>query len=96
MKSNNFIIEESGLKPHESKDMIIKMIDNQINNYKLEYLSQWEKDHSTTDELKNKKIEELKAKKKEIEAFFNAPNSNETGFTIQLHVKEEVPMLAMA
>lgn len=96
MKSNKFIIEESGLKTYESKDMIIRIIDNQINNYKLEYLSQWEKDHSTTAELKNKKIEELELKKKEIEFFFNKSNSNGSRFTIQFHIKEEVPLLAMA
>ena len=91
MQSNKFTIEECGIQNHESKEMIIKMINNQINTYKLEYLSQWERDHSITPDSINKKIEALRAKKKEIEGFFS--ETNHVNPTIDLSVSFELKVL---
>jgi phosphoribosylamine-glycine ligase len=53
-----------------SKETILKLIDDQINNCKIEYMKAWERDHSTSAEVKDKKIKDLNEKKEEIKAYF--------------------------
>jgi hypothetical protein len=71
MKTNKLTIEECGLQLNESRDLIFKMLNNQIEMCKLNYISEWEKDHSISADIKNQKIEALRAKKEEVAAFFN-------------------------
>ena len=52
--------------PLEAKDMIYRMIDEQINQYKLQHLSRWEHDHNTSVEAIDQKIENLKRIKQEF------------------------------
>lgn len=90
MKSNKFIFEEFGLKKYASKELIMGMINHQINHCKLEYLSQWERSHSTTSTSKNQKIEVLEAKKRALEVFFDACNSDHSpiNFNVSIELKE--------
>lgn len=100
MKSNKFIIEEIGLKKHESRDMLIKLINDQIKSCKVDYLAQWEKDHSITPDACNKKIEALKAKRREIEGFFEESKFEspiiDLSVSVELKVLEETRELAYA
>lgn len=94
MKTNKFNIEECGLAKSESKDLIFKILNNQIRNCKAQYFSEWERDHSTTSEVTDAKIAALKEKKREIEAFFQDCSENEScmdvNISIELKVKEKV------
>lgn len=53
-----------------SQETILKLIDDQINNCKIEFMMAWERDHSTSPEEKDKKIKYLEVKKEEIKAYF--------------------------
>jgi len=88
MDTTKFIIKESGLKEEVSKKFIIKMINHQINNCKLDYVTEWERDHSITTESKDEKIEILENKKKKFEAFFdNCQSLNPaTNFNIAIEI----------
>jgi hypothetical protein len=90
MKLNKLSIGEFGLKRQESKKLIIGMLNNQINNCKLEYISEWERNHLTTPQSKDKKIEILEAKKKDLEIFFNDYKSTNSllKFDISIEIKE--------
>ena len=100
MKTTKLRIEEGGLKKNDSKDLIFNMINQQINHYKLGFLSQWEKNHSTSIQHKENKINELRSKKQEIEAFFNEWNSDnpslDISLSIEVKVMEKVPEALMA
>jgi hypothetical protein len=51
---------------NQTRDMVLSIIDTMINSYKLQYLSAWEKDHSTKKEPFNKKMESLRKTKDRI------------------------------
>ena len=70
MKNEKIIIEENGLNNNGLRELILNMLNEQINHYKVEYLSEWEKDHATSKEFLNAKIEALTAKKEEINKVF--------------------------
>jgi hypothetical protein len=88
METTKFIINELGLQKQAAKELILKTINNQINHCKLEYLSQWERDHSTTAESKEKKIEILENKKRELDEYFNEYHS--TNSHINLNISFEI------
>ncbi|MFT5778230.1 MAG: hypothetical protein ACI837_001186 [Crocinitomicaceae bacterium] len=100
MESNKFIIEQNGLNKYESKDMLIKLINGQINSCKLDHMSNWERNHSITSEALNKKVEALQAKRSEIEAFFETSKTKhqtiDMCLSIELKVIENAPQFAHA
>jgi hypothetical protein len=67
METKKISIEESNLGLFESKSMILKLIDDQINNYKIKFLADWERDHTTSAQSNELKIQALESKKKEIQ-----------------------------
>lgn len=94
MKTNKINIEECGLAKRESKDLIFKVLNDQINNCKRAYFSEWERNHSTSPDTMNAKIEALEAKKREIETFFEEYSQNaasmDVNIAIEVKVKEQV------
>jgi len=70
MESKKIKIEEFNCKVNYSRNMIFRLLDSQINNYKLQFLANWEGDHSTSPCLKDSKIKELEAMKNEINNLF--------------------------
>jgi len=65
-------------------ELLLKMIDDLINSYKLDYLKEWEKDHNIKRDVLDKQISSLTSKKKEITDLFK----NKKGFIkINLNVQ---------
>lgn len=60
----NVIIEEKGLNVFDAVQMLTCIIDAQINNCRLQYQTDWEKNHSLSPMNKDKKIQELESLKK--------------------------------
>jgi len=90
MKSDKVIIEETGLKNYSAKSLMTKLIDSQINICRMDYMAQFEKDHSITPDLKNKKIEELKMKKMAIEAYFNEWSTISSDMSVDISIELRV------
>lgn len=90
-------ISESDLESFNSKSMVLKLIDDQINNYNLQYLKEWEKNHATPSTEVKAKISALKAKKIEINALFDDCAANNTvvdfNISINMRVKPQVNAL---
>lgn len=53
-------------KPSEARDIISKMIDDQINFYKLQNLSHWIQDCNLSQDLLDEKIAKLQHRKQEL------------------------------
>jgi hypothetical protein len=87
MGTTSLIINKLGLKNKEARELIINTINSQIVNYNLEYLSQWEGDHSTTAASKDKKIEIIANKKIEVIEYFNKYHSSNSQLNINLSIE---------
>lgn len=69
-----------------SKSSLLNLINNQINNCNIQYMMQWERDHSTSPVEKDKKIKELEAMKEEIKAYFESVDSQELPLDLKLPI----------
>lgn len=89
MKSKKIKIEERNYQVSDSRSMIFKVIDNQINNYKLQYITMSERDHSIPSKVKDKKIKQLEAKKADLQKLFTKLNDEDylVDFNISIDVK---------
>lgn len=81
------IILESGLDVQDGKNMIFNIIDTQINNCKLQFLSKWEKNHKFSAKELDKEIERLNQAKNNLKKLFSQLSSeNQRMFSISLNV----------
>lgn len=88
MKIGKLKIEEFGLQKTESKELILNILNSQINDYKVRQFSSWLKNQSHPSELTERKIEELKSKRNDVETFFgNCFNDPTMDITISIEVK---------
>lgn len=86
MKTMNMM--EDKFTCSEAKDLICQMIDQQINFYKLQYMSIWEGNHSmTTTHLENK-IADLVEQKEEINRLIK--HAKEEGYNLSIDSKVEI------
>ena len=87
----SILLNEKGLNLRDGSTMILKIIDNQINNYKLQFQTEWEKNHDTKPNEKNQKIAQLEALKQEvINAVKNAePEDGAISFSLSLNIDVE-------
>lgn len=85
-------LKEFGLDIRGGKEMIFRIIDNQISNYKIQFLMDWEGNHKISSQEKDRKIQKLKSTKEELNRFFNQCNSGNTeiDFTFNLEVKNRM------
>jgi hypothetical protein len=51
------------------KDIVISIINTMINSHRLQYLTDWEADHSTEKEQYDEKAEELKKIREQLRSF---------------------------
>ncbi len=65
-KKINYILEDSNLSTEEAKAVVNTLIDNRINFFKINHLSEWEKDHSITSKTLNEKIVQLNERRKQL------------------------------
>lgn len=82
-------VQETGLDTWDGKNMIFKIIDNQINNYKLQFLTDWERNHDVSPVEKEQKIEKLMLAKENLQELFKniAKKGAEVNFTLNLDVE---------
>ncbi|HBF20348.1 MAG TPA: hypothetical protein DDW81_09630 [Cryomorphaceae bacterium] len=66
----------------EAKDIICSILNGYINFQKLQFIKNWEADHSSNGNLRNARIEELRKKKNELEEILTL--SEQEGCSIQL------------
>lgn len=88
MKNKAINIEEKGMNLEDGKSMIFRIIDNQIQNQKLKFQAEWERDHNTSPEHKEKAIENLQAIKKQLKDLFAGKyeDDHEINFSLNLEV----------
>lgn len=82
-------VEEFGLDVKGGRDMILRIIDNQINNYKIQFLTNWEGNHNLSPTDKNRKIEKLTQMREDVKAFFHESDfkDDEIDFSFNLEIK---------
>jgi hypothetical protein len=98
MKEKKLNIDANGLELCDSKSMILDLIDNQIKNHNLQFLVNWERDHSISSEENEKKIKALRTLKCEVIEFFNSCNTDDLWadfqFSIDIKVKQKTNVAA--
>lgn len=84
---------EFDLEVFKSKSMILKLIDDQINNYNIQFLREWERNHTISSADKKAKIKALEAKKAEIKALFEDCEANNTrvDFNVSIEMAVKTP-----
>lgn len=94
MKTKQVNITEENFELKDSRNMIFKVIDCQINNYKLQFLTDWEKNHSISSAIKDSKIAALEAKKRELADLYKAHEFDNSlvdlNISIDVRIKEEL------
>ena len=60
MNSRTVKLEESGLEMRSGRRMIFKILDTQINNYKLQFITDWEGNHDLSPDEKDEKIAKMR------------------------------------
>lgn len=68
--------------PSEARDILLKVIDHQINFYKLQHLSNWIKDHSVSQDLQKERIAQLEDRKRELAELITEARAEEARLTI--------------
>jgi hypothetical protein len=68
--------------PTEAREVILKVIDDQINYHKLQHLSSWIKDDSISPDSLENKITELKRRKRELSRLIREARAEGTKLTI--------------
>lgn len=80
-------IEGTGYNISDGKSMIRKLIDSQINNCKIQNLTDWVRDHNTNPLEKDEKIAKLEKAKNELLEFFTANGSIDKTAEITIHLE---------
>lgn len=64
--SNNFNTVQDIFTPSEASDMLLSVIESKLNFYKLQYMSNWEGNHSETEANGKDKIKALEKQKNQL------------------------------
>ena len=73
MNKKIFTITENGLDQNNLKTLIHYIIEEHINTYKLQHLSNWIKNNEEPIDSRDKKIKELEYLKDELNSLFDVP-----------------------
>lgn len=94
MKAKKLNIVEKNIDRRASRVMITKVLDTQINNYKNQFMTAWERDHSASPFEKDEKVKALEAEREAILGFYKALDADESlvdiNISINLTIKEPV------
>jgi len=98
MNSEKVVFEEIGLSSLKARNIIMKLIEDQIRNYNLEHLQAWEANHNVKENANGEKIDFLKKKKQHLEQLFKQAESSDgsVDFSFSLDVKVSNEKNAMA
>lgn len=87
MESKNYSINELALDPKEAIKIMTKLIDAQINTYRLQSIQDWEKNHSNGAKWENqiKKLQEFKQHlQNDLESFSKSSELLRLNFSLGL------------
>lgn len=87
MNTSKIILEEKGIEIQNFKTVICKLIENQIHDYKIQYLADWEANHKLPSNNKDQKIKTLQSAKSEIMDFLEQLNSEENKINFKLNLE---------
>ena len=73
MNKKIFTITENGLDQNNLKTLIHHIIEEHINTYKLQHLSNWIKNNEEPIDSRDQKIKELEYLKEELNSLFDVP-----------------------
>jgi len=82
---------EGSFTPSEANDVITSIIDKNINFYKLQHLSLWEKDHTISSDSVNELISELNFKKNNLKRII--AQAKETGSKLSIESMFEIKLV---
>ena len=92
MKLDSIQIQEKDLTISKARDLVIRLIDNQIQNYRLQNISDWERGHVRTLNEENDIVSLLAQKKAELlKKLENNQDENalvDINFKLDLNVKQ--------
>jgi|TARA_B110000908_G_scaffold39288_1_gene47462 hypothetical protein len=77
--------------PNEAKTILTSIINKNINEYKLQYMRNWEQDHTINQQVLDDKIIELTQKKKNFEKIVKEANAG--GYSICLDEVVELKLI---
>ena len=69
--------------PTEARDILFKVIDDQIKFYKIQNLGRWMKNHDCEQESCNQAIEQLKQKKSDLAAIIREAQEENGNITLR-------------
>lgn len=93
MEAKTIQLEENGLNIQDGRSMIFRIIDNQILNHKMQFQTEWERNHNFSPDEKNGKIAELEAAKLALKELFDSEDpKSELSLSINLEVKVKPPI----
>lgn len=89
MNKKTITVEETGFQIQDARSFIIEVIDSQINNHKVQFLADWQRDHNLSSKEKDHKIEKLESAKNDLLDFLQENNSEgrKVSFTLNLEVR---------
>lgn len=89
MNQKIFSIKEYGLDQNHLKTLMHHLIEEHINAYKLQHLSNWIKNHKEPSDLRDRKINELEYLKAEFNSLFEVPELVEdVSISLQFKLKD--------
>jgi hypothetical protein len=93
MNLDKIEIKESGLPVSKAKELIIRLIDNQIQNYRLQRMSEWEAGEVDSLEEDHENIRVLVEKKEQILRAFEGEDLDDTlidvDFSLNLNIQKQ-------
>ena len=93
MNLDKIEIKESGLPISKAKELIIRLIDNQIQNYRLQHMSAWEAGEVDSLKDEHENIQLLVEKKEQILRAFEGEDHDDTlidvDFSLNLNIQKQ-------
>jgi len=86
MKPKTFTIAENGLEKDQLKALLNSFIEENINAYKLQYLSNWSKNQEESPELKENKVKGLETLKEDLNTLL-AQTNNANPVQVSIDIK---------
>ena len=84
METKKITIDEANLKPENFNSMIVEFIEALINNYKIQSLREWERNHNSSDSEWRKRITELTNLKNNLKEQYKSSLNKDVLFDLKL------------
>jgi len=87
MKTEKIILEEAGSDIQNFKTFLCKLINDRINDYKIQFLGDWEGNNKLSPKIKDRQIEMLQIAKKQIIDFLEKSDSETSEVNFKLNLE---------